>query len=203
MYTCIHIYTYMHIWQIHLGAAQTFIPSKQVRSGPEEHAKVCEAGLNLSSSGNETGYIYIYLISYLNYTMIGGVHMHIHIHVYMYIYICTYMHMNAYIRRYIEYLILLEAQLLILLPGCTTLPGTAERPFPSIEGSTRRQSQVEGAPRCCERRVCLRGYLKPSMQVRYLTQIFLIRKMTIDEPWDFQGTVQTKPMGNSRIRVRC
>ena len=66
----------------------------------------------------------------------------------------------------------LEVLLLILLPGCTTLPGTAERPFPSIEGSTRRQSQVEGAPRCC------------------------------DEPWDFTGSrvacVQTKPMGKSK-----
>ena len=92
---------------------------------------------------------------------------------YIYIYILyIYLMGYIYIHMHIICIIPLEVLLLILLPGCTTLPGTAERPFPSIEGSTRRQSQVEGAPRCC------------------------------DEPWDFTGSrvacVQTKPMGKSK-----
>ena len=100
----------------------------------------------------------------------------LYIYIYiLYIYLMGYIYI--YIHMHIICIIPLEVLLLILLPGCTTLPGTAERPFPSIEGSTRRQSQVEGAPRCC------------------------------DEPWDFTGSrvacVQTKPMGKSKKRGRC
>lgn len=57
-------------------------------------------------------------------------------------------HMHMFLQMSIGYLMIF-ACLVFPEPGRTTLPGTAQWPFPGIESSSGGQSKVEGACRCC------------------------------------------------------
>lgn len=59
-----------------------------------------------------------------------------------------YLYMHMFLQMSIGYLMIF-ACLVFPEPGRTTLPGTAQWPFPGIESSSGGQSKVEGASRCC------------------------------------------------------